>query len=388
MIKMLTARTRISDDARTAVAEILGQLDLENRLLKNAVGILVFHPDFLLSNTVKAINDALPFDTIGGTTAAEAVDGDLGDRMLAVSVLTSDTIVFRSGVSRSVDDDAESPVAELYARVAPPEMGRPSLLLTVGPIIDNAGGDDFVAAFDAASGGVPLFGSLAFTHRQDLVGIETYANGRRYTDAITLVALFGDVDPHFYITTLPEENGVHERAVITQAEKNRIQRINGFLPIYYLEKIGLAAKGRVSSDIITYPFVLTLKDGSQVARAAYKVADDGSILCYGSVIKGARVCFSEIGADYVVESTGKTIAHAFAESTDRGALSALIVSCISRCWVLGKEADLEMKEIAMRLDAAFAYQFMYSGGEICPVKNGEGQWVNRFHNFSMIACVL
>ncbi|MDR1368022.1 MAG: FIST C-terminal domain-containing protein [Candidatus Accumulibacter sp.] len=388
MIKMLTAHTRKADDIRAAVAEIREQIDLQKQCLKNAVGILSFHPDFLASGAVKAVCDALPFDAIGGTTAAEAVSGKDDDRMLALSVLTSDDIVFRSGVSRAIEGDAAGPVRELYSRVAPPEMGNPSLLFVIGPVIENAGGDEIVAEIDAASGGIPLFGALAFTPLLDLSGIETCANGRRYPDAITLIAFFGEVNPRFYVTSIPDERGIHEKAVITQAEKNRIQRINGFVPVDYLEKIGLAEKGRVTYEIITYPFVLTLKDGSQVVRTAYKVADDGSILSYGSVPRGARVCFSEIDADFVVQSSGKIVAQALSDTADVNPRSALIVSCMSRRWVLGERADLEMKEIGKSLDSSLPYQFAYSGGEICPVRNREGQWVNRFHNFSMIVCVL
>jgi hypothetical protein len=389
MIKMLTAHTRRADDAKTAVAEILEQLDLRNLLLKNAVGILAFHPDFLASGAVKALAEAIPFDTIGGTSAASAVGGADGETIFTVSVLTSDDVSFRAGASRPIEDDAEAPIRELYSRIAPPEMGKPSLLIAFGPVVEKVGGDDFVAAIDAASGGVPLFGSLAFTHLKDFSGIETSANGKRYADAITLVALFGEVDPRFYVTTIPESRGKDEKALITRAEKNRILRINGFVPVTYLERIGLAEKGRVGYEIILYPFVLTLKDGSQVVRAAYKVPDDGSILCYGNVPQGTRVRFSRIDADFVIESSSMTVRDVLADADSAPSRCALIVSCISRRWVLGeRRVDLEMKTVANTLDASFRRQFMYSGGEICPVRDSEGRWVNRFHNFSMIVCVL
>jgi hypothetical protein len=50
--------------------------------------------------------------------------------------------------------------------------------------------------------------------------------------------------------------------------------------------------------------------------------------------------------------------------------------------------DAEMKELAGSLNDSLVYQFAYSAGEICPVKNQNGQMVNRFHNFSLIACLL
>jgi hypothetical protein len=388
MMKMLTAHTRKTDDARVAVTEILERLDLENRLLKNAVGILAFHPDFLASGTVEALARALPFDTIGGTTAASAVGGANDEKILTVSVLTSGDISFRAGASRPIEGKADDSIRELYSRIAPPEMGRPSLLIAFGPVIENAGGDDFVAAIDAASGGVPLFGTLAFTPLSDLSGIETCANGRARADAVTLIALFGDLDPRFHMSLIPESMPMFERALITQAKRNRVLQINGFIPITYLEKIGLAEKGKVKSDIITHPFVLTLKDGSRVVRDAYKVADDGSIFCYGSVPQGARVCFSEVGPDFVVESARELAARTLVDALASPSRNVLIFSCASRRWILETQPNLEMEETARKLGDSTAYQLVYSGGEICPVRDGEGRWVNRFHNFSMIVCVL
>jgi hypothetical protein len=387
MIKVFTAYTRESRNAGAAVGELRKRLDLEGRRLKNSVGIFAFHPDYLDSGAVKALGEALPFDTIGGTTAASAVGGANDEKIFTVSVLTSDDVVFRAGASRPIEDDANGPIRELYSRVAPPEMGKPSLLIALGPVIESAGGDDIVAAIDEISGGVPLFGTLAFTPSEDLSGIEACANGRRFTDAVTLIAFFGEVDPRFHISLPPEAKRTHEKALITQAEKNRVERINGFIPVTYLEKIGLAERGRVDSDIITHPFVLTLKDGSCVVRDAYKVADDGSILCYGSVPKGARVTFSEVDTDFVLFSASELTDRILADALASASENVLIFSCGSRRWILEAQANLEMMETAQKLGASLSYHLAYSGGEICPVKNAEGQWVNRFHNFSMIACV-
>ncbi|MDR1162432.1 MAG: FIST C-terminal domain-containing protein [Candidatus Accumulibacter sp.] len=387
MIRMLTAYTREIDDAAAAVAEVLAQLDLASRRLANAVGFVSFHPEFLASNIVEAISNALPFDVVGGTTSLTSVQGALGDMLLTVSVLTSDTVVFRAGMSANITDDAILPARELYARVAPPEMGRPSLLIAYAPVVENVGGDDLIAAIDAASGGVPLFGALAFTHRPDFSGIETCANGVRSTDALALVALFGEVEPHFFTTTIPHERGLHEKAVITRSVKNRLQGINGLPPLDYLDSIGLSNDDEVDEialAVTSFPFVLTLKDGTQIVRFARKVSEEGDILFYGDAPEGAHVLFSDADADFVLHSTKDMIARA---ATESGAGNALVFSCASRLWMLGLATGKEMKEIARHLGASFSYQLTYSGGEICPVKNREGLWVNRFHNFTMITCL-
>lgn len=384
MIRMLTAYTREIDEVETSVSEILEQLDLEHRLLASSVGILSFHPDFLESGVVRALADALPFDTVGGTSSNVSIGGAMGGLMLVVTVLTSDDVVFRTGVSRAIADDPDGAMRELYARVAPPEMGRPSLLFVYAPVLDKVSGDDLVRALDAASGCVPQFGSLATTHLPDFSGIETCANGEHHADALALVAFFGDVSPKFYLTGIPEDRVIRQRATITSAVKNRIQRINNLLPTDYLESVGLAENGDISG-IASFPFVLTLTDGSKVARSVYKTTDEGHILAFGDTPEGAELDFSDSDAEFIINSTGETAAH-LASTLKTG--NVLIFSCAGRRWVLGVTTEREMEEVARRLGDSFASQFAYSGGEICPVKNRDGRQVNRFHNFSMVACAL
>jgi hypothetical protein len=381
---MLTAYTGEVDDIEVSVTEILEQLNLKDRLLRNSVGILAFHPEFLETGAVQAVSEALPFDSIGGTTSNVAVAGAMGGLMLAVTVLTSDDIMFRAGAAAPIEDDPREPIRALYSRLTFSCTEKPSLLFTFAPVIGNIGGDDFIEALDAVSGGTPLFGSLAFTHLPDFGGIETCWNGKRHTNVFTLIAMFGEIKPEFYLTSIPDDRVRHQNATITQAVKNRIQSINGLVPLEYLESIGLAESGSIAG-ISSIPFVLTLDDGSRIVRSAYKTTEEGHILAYGTIPQGARIGFSDCGAGFVLQSTRETTAQAVAASR---AKNALLFSCAGRRWTLDTRTDAEMKELANCLDESFVYQFAYSGGEICPVKNQEGRLVNSFHNFSMIACLL
>jgi hypothetical protein len=383
MIRTLTAYTREVDEVDAAVAELLEQLDLENRLLKNAVGILAFHPEFLDSGMIEAVGQVLPFATVGYTTPNAAVGGGSGDILFTVAVLTSDEVVFSAGSSVPIVDDPVGPTRELYARIAPPAMGRPALLLAFAPFMENVGGDDFVVAIDTVSGDIPLFGTLAFTHLQDLSGAEICANGVHNANALVLVALFGEVDPHFYISDIPEGEEIRQKALITQAEKNRIQRIDALSPIAYLESIGLAENGVISTGIASFPLVLTLDDGSRIVRVAYKATEEGDLVLGGSTPEGVEVGFADADTNFVVRSAKKATARILAETKTE---NVLIFSCASRKWVFGAVQEKEMMEIVRTIGDSLSYQFACSGGEICPVRNREGQWVNRFHNFSITAC--
>jgi hypothetical protein len=388
MIRVLTAYTREIDDTKISVAEILKQLNLEERLLRNSVGILAFHPEFLETGAVEAISEALPFDAIGGTTSNTVVSGvmeELGEPMLAVTVLTSDDAAFRAGVSGAIGDDPRAPVRELYGRLAPPPAGKPSLLFMLAPVLDKVGGDDFIEALDAVSGGVPVFGALASSHHQpDLRGVETCWNGERHADALVLIAMFGDFEPEFVLSFIPDDRVIRQRSIITRAVKNQIQEINGLVPTRYLEAIGLAENGSVTG-MGSIPFVLTLSDGSQVVRSAYKTTEEGYVLSFGTIPQDARIGFSDIDGDFVFQSMKETAPRVAAS----GAGGALVFSCNARQWALGtRRTDAEMKGLVENLGDSLAYHFAYSVGEICPVRNQDGQWVNRFHNFSIIACLL
>jgi hypothetical protein len=390
MIRILTACTREVDDIKISVAEILKQLNLGERLLRNSVGILSFHPEFLETGGVKAISEALPFDTIGGTAsnvAASGAMGELGEPMLVVSVLTSDDVLFRAGISGTVEEgDPQAPVRALYSRLAPPSTGKPSLLLMFAPIMDKVGGDDFIEALDAASGGTPVFGMLASSYRRPgIEGVATCRNGEGHTNALALITMFGDVKPEFFISFIPEESILRQRSVITRAEKNQIQEINGLVPVEYLESIGLMENSATVDDMASFPAVLTLGDGSQVVRSIYKTTEEGYLLSFGTVPRGARIDFSNVNMDIALQSAREVAARIVAAA---GGRSALIFSCNGRQWSLGMGMDMEIKELVGSLGDSFAYHFAYSLGEICPVRNRDGRWVNRFHNFSIIACLL
>jgi hypothetical protein len=381
---MLTAYTREIDDIAGAVDDVLRQLRLQERLLRHSVGILAFHPEFLETGAVKAVSEALPFDSIGGTASNVAVPGAMGDLMLTVAVLTSDDVLFRAGACSLTKNDPRTAIQELYTGLAAPYAEKPALLFTFAPLMADFGGDDFIEALDAASGGAPVFGSLASSHMPDRSGIATCCNGEHHAGLFTLVAMFGELNPEFYLTTIPDDRIIHQKAVVTKAVKNRIQSINNRVPLDYLASVGLAKNGSIAG-IGSIPFVLTLDDGSRVVRSVHSVTEEGYVISYGTIPQGAKADFSDGNGAFVLQSARDDIARAVAAS---GNGNALIFSCLGRKWPLGTVATAEINEVAKELDRSCGYQLAYSLGELCPVKNQDGGLVNAFHNFSMIACLL
>ena len=71
------------------------------------------------------------------------------------------------------------------------------------------------------------------------------------------------------------------------------------------------------------------------------MSEEGDGVVWGDAFEGAHIGFSDANADFIVRSAEKTISRIIAEA----------------------------------------------GGEIGPARDKEGRWSNRFHNFSLTACV-
>jgi hypothetical protein len=56
--------------------------------------------------------------------------------------------------------------------------------------------------------------------------------------------------------------------------------------------------------------------------------------------------------------------------------------------VFGAEPLTEAKLIGEQLSGAEPFMLAYAGGEICPTSQTADTVSNRFHNYSIIACVL
>jgi len=63
-------------------------------------------------------------------------------------------------------------------------------------------------------------------------------------------------------------------------------------------------------------------------------------------------------------------------------------SCLARFLTLGARYSAEAETFTKAVAGKLPYQFMYSGGEICPVPDSNGRLKNRFHNFTLVTCRL
>jgi hypothetical protein len=384
MIHTISAFTYELDDLAIAVAEIQGQIDT-GKLCAHSLGILTCSTDFVDNGIVRAVSEALPFNVIGCTTAGSMVNGEVGELMLSLLVLTSDDVVFSAALTGSLAEAQDSPIEAAYRKAAEGKSGKPAVALAFAPVIYNVCGEAIVQSFSRVSGGIPLFGTLAIDTTQDFSHCETLYNGMNSKTAMSFALIYGDIHPSFFMASIPEDKIQKQRGVITKSKDNILMEINNMPLLDYLETLGLYRKTD-SWEIASFPFVVDYNDGTKpVTRIIYMITDDGYASCGGFMPKNATISLGWLDTNDILRTTSETVSRIL-ETNDNPCI--IMFSCLGRYLRMGVYTTAEMEKVRETITGEKNYQFCYSGGEICPVYTDDGTLINRFHNCSFIACVL
>lgn len=385
MLKALTAYTQEIDEVEVAVSELLDQLDLEQHQKAHSIGLVSCYTEFVDSGVVAALAARLDFPLVGITTLGSSARGQTDMLLLTLTVLTGDDVAFSAACTGSLQGAAQGPVHAAYQQARQGLGEDPALILAFGPLLQQHAGDTYIEALDAASGGVPVFGTLAVDHTPDYHQAGVLMNGTYSPDALVLVLVSGNISPRFCAATLPEESISREAAVITKSEGNLLISVNDMPVIQFLETLGLAQNGQVLAGISALPFFLTLPHSPQrVLRSIFAITEEGNAVCGGLMPEGAGLSVGVMNREDLLASTRKTVQEALSQP---GSL-LLSFACTGRAMALGVDPYAELRAVADIALPQLAYQMTISGGEFCPVPGENGAWVNRFHNATMIACVL
>jgi hypothetical protein len=391
MTQVLTAFSLEPDNAEKAVEDILGQLDLEHKLLKNTVGLLFGYVDFINSGVVKSLCAKLPFDVLGCSSQGFVLHQAAEEVMLTLMVLTSNEAEFSAALSPPLtsQSDTEACIAALYRQAAASLKGSPSLMFLFPPLFPAVLSGRALNALNRESGGIPLFGAIAVdvsTRTRTPIAI---FNGEAWEDRIPLLLISGIREFKFFCVALPGQALLPQQAVITAAEANRIITLNEKPAVDYLRKVGLI-QGEGSLDIpYVFPVGVNFCDG-QPPRifVIYSINPDGSITCGGPAPVGSAIYIGSANSDMVLETAShitSLIKDELAKHKEYGGL--LIFSCFSRNMTLADPSD-EMAVIQNHLkDIPLPYLFLYAGGEYCPLYTETGLPVNGFHQYTITACL-
>ena len=385
MLTMLTAHTFEVDDVDGAVAEILEQLDLENKLCKNAVGILTCYSEFLETGVVKAVCDSLPFEVVGCTTMASGTPQQSGAMILALSVITSDTVAFATTMSAPlVAETYFTALEEAFTKAAGNLPDKPSMIIPFLPIPDTVTNDSIVDALNTISSELPIFGTLGSDHTTDYNRAHIIHNGEDTKESMALLLMSGPISPRFHMVSIPEEKRQKQNAIITSSQGNIVHRVNDMPLLQYLETIGFCNASNIETAKIV-PFIVNYNDGTTpVVRGIYYFTPEGSAVFSGHMPCNATLSIGSLDYSDVITSTKALIAEVNAR---KDASLMLIFSCICRGWTLGTDMLAEL-DCVQETTERIPYLMCYSGGEISPVYNEQDVLFNRFHCYTCIICTL
>jgi hypothetical protein len=197
-----------------------------------------------------------------------------------------------------------------------------------------------------------------------------------------MLLLHGPVTPEFIVTSIPENNIRDSNAVITESDGCTLKKINDVRVDEYLESVGLLMR---AEDVTTLPLMVHYGDDSKpVALAIYGMDEEGGILCGGEVPQGSLLAVGQIDSDGIIETAKMSVEQVLGCGKKGG---VLMHPCVTRYIMLAPHQDEEFRLVAQVFEGRIPYAMGYSGGEVCPVRAGDGTYHNRCHNYTFSVCV-
>jgi hypothetical protein len=382
VIRLVTAHTRLADDADGAAVEILSQLKRSGPLSRHACGVIHCDMSFMETGVFRAVSRALPFPTLGMNTILHSSDlGAFGSTLLTVSVFTSPDVRMACALSPEMDTDVSGPSDAMYSEALADLKERPSLALVFGPILPwCASGEALCHALDAASGGVPLFGSQAgdFTPGPD--SPKVLFNGEAWSFRSAILLMGANASPRFDVYPVSSRKLLKGRALITESESHVVHKVNSMPVMEFLETMGLCRNGKlVSIDVIPF-FLSRSRGGPCLVRAMRGMNPDGSIVLAGNAPEGSQLDIGVLDTHHILDGARRAGAITRLASPSPSA----IYSCLARNISLGLNFSMEMEAFHHETAGSSPYLFSYSMGEFCPIRLPDGGWHNEYHNMSLV----
>jgi hypothetical protein len=379
---MLCAYTEEIDEIEDAIDEILSQLDLDS-LLSNTVGIVSCYREFLETGVVRALADRLPFDVVGATTLANGTSGYSGNMLLCLSVLTSDDAELSAVMSDPLTpENFKDPIAKAFKQATSLLSEPPKLLIPFLPLIPNVGAEAMLHELERLSGGTPMFGMIACDKNLGLVDSATILNGRSDHSALALLSISGSIEPKFFVSAISDDKVQKQKAIITSSEGNLLKEVNDMPLMEYFRTIGLTF-GDGLEGINAIPLVVDYNDGTKpLVRAAYMVTEEGYAPCGGEMPNRGTLSIGFTDTPDILRTAKSTVMNALSSGEND---CLLLMPCLARYLELAADPLAELESVAGVIGDA-PYHMCYSGGEVCPVYGESGEAINRFHNFTFIAC--
>jgi hypothetical protein len=396
-MKMYCASTREIDDPELAVEEILEQLNLPENQLANAIGLVAMFGEFYDTGVYSAVAEALPFPCVGYSSSFQGANGEAGDILLSVVMMTSDENTFSvfkmTHMDTFHDKDGTYKACKEMADAAF-AVGKPSLLMPYWAMNEFVSNDDMLALMDEAFEQIPMYGSVMFTSESgQFVGFTCVNNEEKMESGMVMVAVYGDLSPNFMVVSgINESVKLTRPAEVTKAISNTLYMINNITTLEYLRKVGAMDDSFNSESLWVLPALVENKEtGTSKVRAflGFSPDDPEALYATGNIDQGSIVTFSQLDA----AATNASALSAFQKVVDAGADCFLGLSCVARSWANNADYLLEFENLSKLYETVkeetgktLNYQIINSGGEICPIPDKNGKLVNALHNYSLAIC--
>jgi hypothetical protein len=391
MLKCASVHTYEIDNPEIALGEIKAQLDEKIALLDHSAGIVMCHPEFIASGVLRHVCENLPFDLAGATTSAQAVNGEAGELVLTIFVMTSDDVQFCAGATGPLDDGIEAPVRDAFDEAAFGMPGLPRLAIVFPPLITEYAGDAYVNALKNAAPNVPLFGALAIDDSVDFEGSETIFNGKNFKTAMSFVLCYGNLKPRFLVGSLPLDKTMPHKGEITKSAGPFAHEINNVSAHKYFESIGIIGGSYAENQLHFIPFAIDQKkrddyDGIPVLRGHASFTEGGASIFRGDVDEGSTFVMLKTDSNDVLEKTRQKIEEIKELPSINGAL--LFPCIVRRMMTMRPDPLIELETAVDAIGSDIPFMMGYAGGEICPTSVKNGIPANRFHNYSLVVLVV
>jgi hypothetical protein len=387
VIRMLTAHTSEIDFPDDALAEISEQLDLENNLLQNAVGIVHCGYGFAESGFIRMLCDKLPFEVVGTTTISCASGGEYDANLFSLTVLTGDDISFSVVRSEPLSKDfVEEPIGAACRRAAAASSEKPAMILAYMPLDAAIGTSRMLSGITSSCDGAVVFGSLPCDGTSDYRESYVILNGETFSDAAVLVFLYGDVRPRFFIENVNRAEDMQEQqGVITESDGCLLKSVNNMPFLDYIADIGISPDVLRGLKIFPVPFKVNYNEGTKsLIRVLHSVTPEGHAVFAGDMPLGGSFCLQRFDYGNVME-TIEHMAHTLSSLEDVSGV--MLYSCIGRSLLLGLSSSDEMRALTEILDGKMPFHFSYAGGELCPLEDENHVLMSHSHSYSLVACV-
>jgi len=382
MLKMYTAATSQIDSPEDAVAEIVAQTK-DIPLLKNTIGIIGCHDDYIETNTMKDLRRALSFDFVGCSVFGSAENSGGGIEQLTLTVLTSDDLTFESVFSDTITlENYSESINSAYDKCKASLNGEPSFIFLLAPIMTDLSGDQILEALnDHVGRKVPIFGTLSNDSTSRYVKSYVFRNEEFHRNKAALLLLKGDFKPRFHTASLSEKNIQRQNAVITESTGYLISKINDTPLLEYFTNAGIIRqKDNVIATII--PLMADYGDGTPpFANSMYGLSEQGAF-CGSRMPVGTMFSLATVDYNSVMETCETALRSALADVRENGASGMIAIPCFTRSVMLAPKYSSEIEKSLEIVGNMVPFSLLYSGGEICPVYNRNGTSVNRFHHLT------